>query len=103
LPFKKGCVDVFEQAFELLREQEIETVGGMTTGAMTSFFKNTVAEEDYQAGRSPQWIYEFDIPDEYRAANGDNGEVKHISSLLPTYKGMRVKFIFREDHSAWFF
>lgn len=92
-------LNVFEQAFELLRSEEIETVGGMTTGAIVSYFKNSLEETDYNHGRSPQWIYEFDIPDEYRVKN----EVKHISTSLPTYKGMRVRFMFREDHAAWFF
>jgi hypothetical protein len=89
-------LNVFEQSFELLRHQEIESVGGATTGAITSFFKNVVEEEDYQSGRAPQWIYEFDIPDENWAPRG-------ISAALPTYKGMRVRFMFREDHAAWFF
>lgn len=97
-------LDVFEQCLELVHQAEIDTVGGMTTGAITSRFKTAVEEEDYESGRSPLWIYEFDIPDEYRqgAANGE-GELKHIASVLPTYKGMRVRFMFRQDHSAWFF
>ena len=94
--FSKRALDVFEQNFELLRQREIESVGGMTTGAITSFFKNGVEEEDYRSGRSPLWLYEFDIPDEYPTPHV-------ISAAIPTYKGMRVRFMFREDHAAWFF
>jgi len=97
-------LNVFEQNFELLRSEEIETVGGMTTGAILSYFKNGLEDQDFDNGRSPQWIYEFDIPDQYQVKD-DNGAptLKHISSALPTYKGMRVRFVFRNDHAAWFF
>ena len=46
----------------------------------------------------PQWTYEFDVPE------GTEGtEEKRVSDSLPTFRGLKVKFIFRDDHSAWFF
>jgi hypothetical protein len=86
-------LDIFEQHFEQLRHQEIESVASHTgIGAVESYWKNTLEASDCELGRTPQWSLEFDVPD-----------WSGVAEQLPTYRGMRVRFIFRENHSEWFF
>lgn len=86
-------LDVFEQNFELLEQREVEAVDQSMTGAAVTQWKYSLEADDCERGRMPQWYYEFEIPD-------PNGTVtRHI----PTYKGMKVRFMFREDHQTWFF
>lgn len=85
---------VYEQSFEVLDEIEAPDVNNSHNGARSTFMKNVVHEDDYQNGRSPQWQYEFDVP---------SPPDSDVNEFLPQFHGLKVRFIFREDHSAWFF
>lgn len=88
--FDAGCrnqyIFVHEQAFELKAMQE-DAMGNKNRYDMQL---SVTAEEDDE-GVTPQWISEMDVSD-------DGNEI-----ALPNFNGLRVRFIFRQDYSDWFY
>jgi len=102
-------LDIFEQAFELVRREEIPHVDGSHQGGFKALWKSTLEADDVESGLSPHWIYEFDVPSTSTSSQRGNQNVinddlrGNLNRVLPTYKGMRVRFVFRRDYTTWFF
>ena len=89
-------VMIHDQRVQLEGLREETMLEGMAKFSMK--YQTTFEEEDLQDGNVPAWFCEVDVPDK----EGPEGQVK-VSEILPGYRGLRIRFMFRQDYNKWFF
>jgi len=94
---------IHDQNMEVKFESETpHGIGDVKSCIYTTLLSNTVEEKDYRDGAAPQWICDMDIPDKESELD-EEGEHKPIRYYLPDYRGARLRLMFRQDYSSWFF
>lgn len=93
-------VTIHEQCFEVDSECEAPySVNQEAVGVHHLQLRQTLESQDCDDGTCAQWVCDLEIPDGPSA----DGSIPPISRHLPHFRGTRVRFVFRHDHSSWFF
>ena len=89
---------IHEQCFEVGGESERPYSSVQEGVGIHSITLKANTIDGGATGSVPQWVCDVEIPD----GTGDNPPA--ISRThLPHYRGTRMRLVFREDHSSWFF
>ncbi len=89
-------VVVHEQCFEISQLEEQQPAD--RTQRLSMQVQSTLEEQDMTIGTAPIWMCDVDAAD----LAGPQGEAK-ISSVYPEYRGLKIRLVFRQNYSRWFF
>lgn len=92
-------VFVHDQSFQVISTEEDSIFQGddVPLAARYSVMFQNVRDDDPFRGDDRQWICDVDMSE-----HSFNGQEETIASKLPTYRGLRIRLVFRQDYSKWF-
>lgn len=87
-------VFVHDQTFDVMGVgEDVQATAAAPLDRYSMLIKEDLQEKESMCGRCYVWLCDVEAPD----ADAE------ITRLLPSYRGLRVRYMFRQDYSAWFF